>query len=107
MGQWVGAVNQFPIVGEEGVPRVHVVPVEVVARIPVPNGSEGVLATFVLEQVEAARRINLHIVEELVQLQDVNERRDVHQAVHLLIIVRLDGILQHGKVCTNRVHRFR
>ena len=86
------------IIGEIGVSGVHVRPLEIESSIPVPSRSEGKLTSFVAEEEDAAWCGELHVVEILLKLDHADVGADVHQAVHCLIVLRLDGLLEFCKL---------
>ena len=83
---------------------IHIAPVEVVTGIEVPQRTHHPLASTILMQVDAARRRELNIIDKLLNLQVFDERRDVEELLHLLVVLCLDGLLELGKLSLHRVH---
>ena len=101
--QRVAAHHRLGIVGKVVMARHHLPPVEVVTGIEVPQRTHHPRAIAVLMEIDGTGGRQLHVVDELLQLQILDERGDVEQLLHLGIVFRLDGLLQLGEDGAHRV----
>ena len=100
--QGVSAHHRLAEVAEVGVAGGHRGPVEVVARVEVPEGPHHPRAVAVLVHIDGAGGGQLDVVDELLDEQVLDERRHVEQLFYAGIILTLDGLLQ---LCQLRAHR--
>ena len=55
-------------------------------------------------EIDAAGGRKFNVIDELLKLKILDERRDVEQLLHLCIVLVLDGLLKLGKLCPHGVN---